>query len=103
MNNSEVYVSLDIGTSTVKVIIGEMANDALNIIGVGTTKSEGIRKGSIVDIDDTVHSIKQAVEQAERMIGMQINEVIVGIAGNHVGLQALSWRSRCFQWQQGNI
>ncbi|MBS4203866.1 cell division protein FtsA [Lederbergia citrea] len=88
MNNSEVFVSLDIGTSSVKVIIGEMSNNSLNIIGVGTAKAEGIRKGSIVDIDETVHSIKQAVEQAERMIGMKINRVIVGIAGsNHVGLQ----------------
>ncbi|MBO1004942.1 cell division protein FtsA [Pseudogracilibacillus auburnensis] len=87
MNNNGVYVSLDIGTSTVKVIIGEMANQSLNIIGVGTAKADGIRKGSIVDIDDTVHSIKNAVEQAERMIGMQINQVIVGITGNHVALQ----------------
>ena len=43
-----------------------------------------LRKGSIVDIDETVHSIKKAVEQAERMIGMEIKEVIVGITGNHV-------------------
>ncbi|RDI47543.1 cell division protein FtsA [Falsibacillus pallidus] len=87
MNSNEIYVSLDIGTSTVKVIIGEMVNDALNIIGVGNVHSEGIRKGSIVDIDETVHSIKKAVEQAERMIGMNIDKVIVGVAGNHVALQ----------------
>lgn len=87
MNNSEMYVSLDIGTSTVKVIIGEMSNESLNIIGVGNAKSEGIRKGSIVDIDETVQSIKRAVEQAERMVGMKINHVIVGIAGNHVALK----------------
>ncbi|WP_077211441.1 cell division protein FtsA [Bacillus dakarensis] len=87
MNSNDIYVSLDIGTSSVKVIIGEMVNDALNIIGVGNVKSEGLRKGSIVDIDETVHSIKRAVEQAERMIGMEINQVIVGVAGNHVMLQ----------------
>lgn len=87
MNNNDIYVSLDIGTSTVKVIIGEMVDESLNIIGVGNVKSEGIRKGSIVDIDETVHSIRKAVEQAERMIGMNINHVIVGIAGNHVMLQ----------------
>jgi cell division protein FtsA len=87
MNNNEIYVSLDIGTSSVKVIIGEMVNDSLNIIGVGNVKSEGLRKGSIVDIDETVHSIKSAIEQAERMIGMEINQVIVGITGNHIGLQ----------------
>ncbi|WP_062105154.1 cell division protein FtsA [Bacillus niameyensis] len=85
--NNEIFVSLDIGTSTVKVIIGEMSNHSLNVIGVGTAKSEGLRKGSIVDIDKTVHSIRKAVEQAERMIGMQIKQVIVGIAGNQVGLQ----------------
>ncbi|KMK96594.1 cell division protein FtsA [Rossellomorea marisflavi] len=88
MNSNEIYVSLDIGTSTVKVIIGEMTNDSLNIIGVGNVNSEGIRKGSIVDIDETVHTIKKAVEQAERMVGLSISQVIVGITGNHVSLQS---------------
>lgn len=87
MNSNEIYVSLDIGTSSVKVIIGEMVNDSLNIIGVGNVKSSGLRKGSIVDIDETVHSIKRAIEQAERMIGMEIKKVIVGVTGNHVSLQ----------------
>lgn len=88
MNSNEIYVSLDIGTSSVKVIIGEMVNDTLNIIGVGNVPSEGLRKGSIVDIDETVHSIKRAIEQAERMIGMDIRQVIVGITGNHIMLQS---------------
>lgn len=87
MNNNEIYVSLDIGTSSVKVIIGEMVHDTLNVIGVGNVKSEGLRKGSIVDIDETVLSIKKAVEQAERMIGMDIRKVVVGISGNQVDLQ----------------
>ncbi|HET7628783.1 MAG TPA: cell division protein FtsA [Bacillales bacterium] len=87
MNNNEIYVSLDIGTSNVKVIIGEMSGDALNIIGVGIEKSEGIKKGSIVDIDETVRSIQKAVEKAERMVGLSINSVIVGVTGNHVELQ----------------
>lgn len=87
MNSNELFVSLDIGTSSVKVIIGEMTNDALNIIGVGNVKSEGLRKGSIVDIDETVHSIKKAVEQAERMVGISLTRVVVGVTGNHVQLQ----------------
>lgn len=86
MNNSEIIVSLDIGTSNVKVIIAEVSSDSLNIIGVGNVKSVGIKKGSIVDIDETVQSIKKAVEQAERMVGMDINHVVVGVAGNHVQL-----------------
>lgn len=88
MNNNEIFVSLDIGTSNVKVIIGEMLNDNLNIIGVGNVKSEGLRKGTIVDIDETVHSIKKAIEQAERMVGVSINRVVVGVAGNHIQLQS---------------
>ena len=87
MNSNDVYVSLDIGTSNVKVIIGEMVNDSLNVIGVGTAKSEGIKKGTIVDIDETVRSIQKAVEQAERMVGVKIESVIVGVSGNHVQLQ----------------
>lgn len=87
MNNNEIYVSLDIGTSSVKVIIGEMVNETLNVIGVGNVKSTGLRKGSIVDIDETVQSIQKAIEKAEQMTGMKIKKVIVGISGNHVILQ----------------
>src|SRR5690625_4486665 len=87
LSNSEVLVSLDIGTAKIKVIIGEILNDSLNIIGVGTAKSNGMRKGAIVDIDQTVNSIQSAVEQAERMVGMQIDRVVVGINGNHIQLQ----------------
>ncbi|MFD2044015.1 cell division protein FtsA [Ornithinibacillus salinisoli] len=87
MNNSDILVSLDIGTAKIKVIIGEVLNDSLNIIGVGTASSNGMKKGAIVDIDQTVQSIKTAVEQAERMVGMQIDSVVVGISGNHIQLQ----------------
>src|SRR5699024_9131986 len=87
LNNSEVLVSLDIGTSYIKVIIGEVLNDSLNIIGVGEAKSTGMKKGAIVDIDQTVQSIHNAVEQAEHMVGMEIKTVRVGITGNHMQLQ----------------
>ncbi|WP_017727215.1 cell division protein FtsA [Halalkalibacterium ligniniphilum] len=87
MNSSEIYVSLDIGTSNVRIIIGEITNGTINIIGVGNAKSRGIKKGSIVDIDETVQSIRRAVEQAERMVGLSIKQVIVGVNGNHVQLQ----------------
>src|SRR5699024_12864203 len=87
LDNSDVLVSLNIGTADIKVIIGEVLNDSLNIIGVGTAKSKGMKKGAIVDIDQTINSIRTAVEQAERMVGMQIDRVVVGINGNHVQLQ----------------
>ena len=87
MENSEVLVSLDIGTSKIKVIIGEVLNDSLNIIGVGSAKSNGMKKGAIVDIDKTVQSIRNAAEQAERMVGMEIDSVVVGINGSHIQLQ----------------
>ncbi|WP_077622101.1 cell division protein FtsA [Sediminibacillus massiliensis] len=87
MNNSETLVSLDIGTSKIKVIIGEIHNDSLNIIGVGSANSNGMKKGAIVDIDQTVQSIKSAVEQAERMVDMRIDRVVVGVNGNHIQLQ----------------
>jgi cell division protein FtsA len=88
LDNSEILVSLDIGTTNIKVIIGEVLEDSLNIIGVGTAKSLGMKKGAIVDIDQTVHSIRNAVEQAERMVGMQIDRVVVGINGSHIWLQS---------------
>lgn len=87
MSGNDIIVSLDIGTSKVRAIIGEVVNGAINIIGVGSADSEGIRKGAIVDIDQTVQSIRNAVEHAERMVGIQISEVYVGITGNHISLQ----------------
>ncbi|WP_028561613.1 cell division protein FtsA [Paenibacillus pinihumi] len=87
MSSNDIIVSLDIGTSKVRAIIGEVTNGAINIIGVGSADSEGIRKGAIVDIDQTVQSIRNAVDHAERMVGIQITDVYIGIQGNHIGLQ----------------
>ncbi|WP_091771991.1 cell division protein FtsA [Piscibacillus halophilus] len=87
MNRSEILVSLDIGTSKVKVIIGEVSKDTMNVIGVGVAESKGMKKGAIVDIDQTVHSIQNAVDQAERMVDMEIHRVIVSINGSHIDLQ----------------
>jgi cell division protein FtsA len=86
LSNNDIIVSLDIGTSKVRAIIGEVVNGTINIIGVGSADSEGIRKGAIVDIDQTVQSIRSAIDHAERMVGIQISEVYVGITGNHISL-----------------
>ncbi len=87
MSQSELYVSLDIGSSSIKVLIGEVDAENLHVIGVGNVQSKGIRKGTIIDIDATVESIQSAVEQAERMTGMEIQEVVLGIPANGAQLQ----------------
>ncbi|EUJ65343.1 cell division protein FtsA [Listeria fleischmannii FSL S10-1203] len=86
MGENEIYVSLDIGSSKIKVIIAEMANNRLNIIGVGDVPAQGIKKGIIIDIDKAVESIKKAISQAERMVGVEISQVIVGVVANQVSL-----------------
>ncbi len=89
MNHQDIYISLDIGSSSIKVLIGEMSNDQLHVIGVGSVKSNGIRKGTIVDIDATVQSIKKAVDQAERMTGIKATRVVLGVPANQVALQSV--------------
>ncbi|WP_072905560.1 cell division protein FtsA [Anaerobranca californiensis] len=85
MPQKRIITSLDIGTSTTKVIVGELDRDGnVNIIGIGQSKSLGLRKGTIVDLDSTVRSIVEAVQQAERMIGIEIPSVFVGIPAAHV-------------------
>ena len=64
-----------------------MTDDSLNIIGVGNVPSEGLKKGSIVDIDETVHSIRKAFDQAERMVGFPLKKAIVGVNGNYIHIQ----------------
>ncbi|WP_273478192.1 cell division protein FtsA [Ignavigranum ruoffiae] len=87
MRNPEIYVSLDIGTTSIKVVVAETNNGRVNIIGVGNEKSRGLSRGVIVDIDETVYSIQQAVEQAERKAGVKINEVIVGVPSNQLAIE----------------
>lgn len=88
MAKGDYIVSLDIGTSKVRAIIGESNGNSLNVIGVGSAEGEGIRHGSIVDIDLTVESIREAVEHAERMVGIHIAAAYVGVSGNHIQLQS---------------
>jgi cell division protein FtsA len=77
-------VGLDIGTTKICAIVGEMLDDEINVIGVGSHPSTGLRKGTVVNIESTVDSIKKAVEEAELMAGCDISSVYVGIAGNHI-------------------
>ncbi|RIV28220.1 cell division protein FtsA [Alicyclobacillaceae bacterium I2511] len=87
MAKGDYIVSLDIGTSKVRAIIGEQSGTSISVIGVGSAVGEGIRHGSIVDIDQTVQSIREAVDHAERMVGIHITSAYVGISGNHIQLE----------------
>lgn len=84
---SGIHVSLDIGTTSVKVIVAEYINGELNVIGVGNEKSQGISRGIIVDIDRTVQSIQRAIQQAEEKSGVEIEEVIVGVPANGLEIE----------------
>lgn len=87
MIQSKIYVSVDIGSSTVKVIMAEMTGGDVHVLGVGEVRSSGIRKGTIVDIDATVQSIQEAVQEVERVTEIPVRDVIVGIPANGVQLQ----------------
>ena len=81
----QMIVGLDIGTSKVVAIVGEVREDGtLEVIGLGSHPSRGLKKGVVVNIESTVHSIQRAVEEAELMAGCQIDSVYAGIAGSHI-------------------
>ncbi|MBW6484539.1 MAG: cell division protein FtsA [Syntrophobacterales bacterium] len=79
-----VIVGLDIGTTKTCVVVAELRETGIEIMGVGSHPSEGLRKGVVVNIESTVESIKGAVEEAERSAGCEISSVYVGIAGAHI-------------------
>ena len=83
-NRDEVIVGLDIGTTKVCCIVGERTEGGIDIIGIGTSPSQGLRKGVVVNIESTVASIRKAVEEAELMAGCSIANVYAGIAGAHI-------------------
>ena len=85
VQDKKLIVGLDIGTSKVVAIVGEIGPEGdIEIVGIGSNPSRGMKKGVVVNIESTVQSIQRAVEEAELMAGCQIHSVYVGIAGSHI-------------------
>src|SRR5579872_1021233 len=81
----DLIIGIDIGTSKVVTLVGEVTPEAqLNIIGMGTHPSQGLKKGVVVNIETTVQSIQRSVEDAESMAGCEIYSAYTGIAGSHI-------------------
>jgi cell division protein FtsA len=84
-DSKDIIVGLDIGTSKVVVAVAEvLADGRFQVIGLGQSVSEGLRRGVVVNIEATVQSIRRAVEEAELMASCRISEVYTGIAGSHI-------------------
>ena len=81
-----LVVGLDIGTSKVVTVVGQIHDETgeLEIIGIGSQPSKGIKKGAVINIESTVQSISKSIEEAELMSGCRVHSVYVGIAGSHV-------------------
>ncbi len=86
MAKARVIASLDIGSSKIRTVVGTMEEKSQtpNIIGVGVAPSTGMRKGAIIDVEETINSISSSLEDAERMAGEPVNHVFLGIGGNHI-------------------
>jgi len=84
-SDRRLVVGLDVGTSKIVAIVGELASDGtIEVVGVGMHPSRGLKKGVVVNIESTVRSIQRAVEEAELMAGCEIHSVYAGIAGSHI-------------------
>ncbi len=83
-DSKNLIVGLDIGTSKIVAIVAEVTEDGLNVIGMGTQPSRGLKKGVVVNIEATMGSIQRVLEEAELMADCRISEVYTGIAGSHI-------------------
>lgn len=83
----KVFTSLDIGTTSIKVVVSELDNNKLKVIGVGNAESKGLKRGMIVDIDATVQAIQKAVNKASEKTGVMISNLIVGVPSNGVSIE----------------
>jgi cell division protein FtsA len=79
-----LIVGLDIGTTKICAIVGNLTSEGIDIVGIGTSPSKGLRKGVVINIESTVSAIKKAIEEAELMAGCEIKSVYAGIAGGHI-------------------
>jgi len=84
MRKEKVVVGLDVGTTKVVALVGNIIDGAIEVIGLGKAESHGLEKGVVVDIGRTITSIRKAVEEAENMADVKISSVYVGIAGKHI-------------------
>ncbi|MGD0949442.1 MAG: cell division protein FtsA [Candidatus Binatia bacterium] len=81
---SELLVGLDIGTSKVAAVVGDLNDGALSVLGVGSAPSDGLRKGVVVNIEATVHAIEHAIKEAEVTAGCEIHSVFASVGGGHI-------------------
>ena len=87
--DKNLIVGLDIGTSKVVAIVGDVSPDgSIEVVGLGSHPSRGLKRGVVVNIESTVQSIQRAVEEAELMAAVQINSVYIGIAGSHIASES---------------
>ncbi|MCK6589678.1 MAG: cell division protein FtsA, partial [Polyangiaceae bacterium] len=84
IETTEIVVGLDIGTTKVSAVVGEVDADGITILGVGNVPCRGLRKGVVSNIDWTVRSIAEAIEGAQTMAGVEIRTVYAGVAGSHI-------------------
>ena len=83
--SGKMIVGLDVGTSKVVALVGEVASDGqLEIVGIGTHPSRGLKKGVVVNIESTVQAIQHAIDEAQQMAGCRIHSAFVGVAGSHI-------------------
>ena len=85
LNRQDIIASIDIGTTKIGVVIAEPTlSGSFKILGIGNAHAEGFKKGAVVDIEKTVDSIRQAIDDAEMVSGQKIESAFVGISGEHV-------------------
>ncbi|MBJ6726673.1 cell division protein FtsA [Geomesophilobacter sediminis] len=84
VKRDNLIVGLDIGTTKICAIVGNLTEEGIDIVGIGTSPSRGLRKGVVINIESTVASVKKAIEEAELMAGCEIKSVYAGIAGGHI-------------------
>ncbi|MDO8471836.1 MAG: cell division protein FtsA [bacterium] len=88
MARKDLLIGIDVGSHKVACVIGRIQPEGIDIIGVGSAKSAGVRKGVVVDLEETISSLSAALEEAERMSGISVNEAVVALNGQHIESEA---------------
>ena len=83
-NKDKIITGIDIGTTKIAIIIAEKTNDSINILGFGESESKGLRRGVVIDINDTATSIEKALNIAEEQANIEVQSAFIGITGEHV-------------------
>ena len=90
----QIITSLDLGSNSIKIVVGEIYKDELFVLACTEVRSKGVKKGLIIDSDQTMASLKEAIKRTEDVLGIRLDSIVIGVSSYYAEFQRVKWREK---------